>query len=77
MKIIYRDQEWELDGRRRVRVMIKEAPASFDPQIFQTFLEICEEFRKVAHRLADCPETTPAARCAPSPVSAAAGNAFP
>jgi sulfur carrier protein ThiS len=24
MKIIYRDQEWELDGRRRVRDVIKE-----------------------------------------------------
>jgi sulfur carrier protein ThiS len=24
MKIIYRDQEWELDGRRRVRDAIKE-----------------------------------------------------
>lgn len=73
-KRVYKDA---LSHEEAVRVMIKEAPASFDPQIFQTFLEICEEFRKVAHRLADCPETTPAARCAPSPVSAAAGNAFP
>ncbi|HEY67573.1 MAG TPA: MoaD/ThiS family protein [Thermoflexia bacterium] len=24
MKIIYRDQEWELEGRRRVRDVIKE-----------------------------------------------------
>lgn len=44
-----------LSHEEAVRIMTHHAAESFDPQIFRVFLEICGEFRKVAHKMPDTP----------------------
>ena len=42
-----------LSHEEAVRIMIDQAQASFDPQIFESFLKICDNFREVALKIAD------------------------
>jgi adenylate cyclase len=44
-----------LSHEEAVQVMTDLAETSFDPQIFSTFLNVCGDFAKIAHKLPDSP----------------------
>jgi adenylate cyclase len=56
---VYKDL---LAHEEAVKVMNENAAASFDPQIFNVFLDICEDFHQVARSLADPCAANKAAR---------------